>query len=447
MAQLTIHWRTTMTATLQDLSVALHEVLLNEKLVFCDWEPQSLDSTTFSRLFLKFKITLLDGRVYSININANNAIIFKKIFEKINAKKTIPLLGHNWKEVFTFVLRVTKQPLILKGVVDLAWFESYLRLDTTKSDYKAQVRLFKQVVLNDKIWGIYKQVYEPLITQTVPAMESFGLINDQLGQMVYPNYHIEGQENGRLSCSCNFKRCYNPHSLGELEKKELVLNSEEFKFLSFDYRNMEVTILANISHDDILLDIIKNKSTRVYETIFEMVTGVKEHSEARSLGKKMFLPCIYGQGVNGLANSLDISKEQASIYLDKLARIFKQSFTFVENNQKKAAQQNSVVDFFGRVRHLKTEDAIKARNFVVQSPAALICLEFLNDVQHTSNNLYQLAFSVHDGYYIVAHNKNLQDAYHLVKKTLTKRSRHLDVELQVSAKIGKNLSKMISIGK
>lgn len=432
---------------MQDLSFALYDVLLTEKLVFCDWEPQSIDSTTLSRLFLKFKITLLDGRTYTININANNAIIFKKIFEKINTKKTIPLLGHNWKEVFTFVLRVTRQPLVLKGVVDLSWFESYLRLNSTKGDVVAQARLFKQVVLNDKIWAIYKQVFEPLITQTVPAMESFGLVNDQLGQVVYPNYHIEGQENGRLSCTCNFKRCYNPHSLGEIEKKELLLNSDEFKFLSFDYKNMEVTILANISQDDILLDIIKNNSTKVYETIFEMVTGVKEHTEARNYGKKMFLPCIYGQGVNGLANSLDISKEQASIYLDKLVRIFKQSFAFVENNQKKAAQSNTVVDYFGRIRNLKTEDAIKARNFVVQSPAALICLEFLNEVQNASNNLYHLAFSVHDGYYIVSHNNNLQDAYHLVKKTLTKKSKHLDVELKVSAKIGKTLAKMIPIGK
>ena len=436
-----------MTATLQDLSSALFEVLSKEKLVFCSWEPQTLDSTTFSRLFLKFKITLLDGKVYNININANNAIIFKKIFEKINAKKVIPLLGHNWKEVFTFVQRVTGKPLIIKGIIDLAWFESYLRLNSTLDDTAAQVRLFKEVLRKDKIWAIYKQVYEPLIVSTVPAMEAFGLINDQLGQIVFPNYHIEGQENGRLSCSCSFKRCYNPHSLGEIEKKELMLPSEEFKFLSFDYRNMEVTVLANISNDTTLLDIINNNSTTVYETIFEKVTGVKDNQNSRVLGKKMFLPCIYGQGVAGLANSLDISRDQAEIYLDKLARIFKQSFAFVESNQKKAAQNNSITDHFGRVRHLKADEAIKARNFVVQAPAALICLEFLNEVQNASKDLYRLAFSVHDGYYIVAHNKNLQDAYHLVRKILTQKSKHLDVDLKVSAKVGKTLCKMISIGK
>jgi len=111
-------------------------------------------------------------------------------------------------------------PLCLREFVDLAWFESYLRLNPTKGDYKAQLLLFKDVLKNQQIWSLYKQVYEKLITQAVPAMESYGLVNDSLGQVVFPNYHIEGQENGRLSCSCNFKRCYNPHSLGEDERSK-----------------------------------------------------------------------------------------------------------------------------------------------------------------------------------------------------------------------------------
>ena len=432
---------------LQDLSVTLYELMSSERLVCCSWEPHSLDSTTLAKLFLKFKIHLINGTVYTLAVNANNAMLFQKIFEKINSAKTIPLLGHNWKEVFTFFKRITGRDLKLKCIIDLAWFESYLSLDSTSGDIKAQIRLFKQVLSNANIWALYKDVYEPLITLTVPTMESFGLINDSLGQLVYPNYHVEGQENGRLSCSCNFKRCYNPHSLGESEKKELLTKSSEYKFISFDFRNMEVSVLADLANDDVLMDIIKNNSLKVYETIFEMVTGLQNHTDSRNFGKKMFLPCIYGQGVGGLAKSLDISREQSAIYLDKLSTIFKKSFQFVEQSQKKAAEQNTINDKFGRIRHLASEEAHKARNFVIQSPAALICLGFLNNLQSQCGNTYNLAFSVHDGYYIVAHDTKLQDAYHLAKKILTQASKHLNVKLQVSAKIGKTLDKMVKIGK
>jgi hypothetical protein len=436
-----------MSAAMQELSFKLFEVMANEKIVFCSWEPQVLDSTTLSKLFLKFKIQLLNGISYNLNINANNALVFQKIFEKINASKTIPLLGYNWKEVFTFFKRVTKKDLQLRGVVDLAWFESYLRFKDTSGSIRDQVALFKKAVSNKEIWTLYREVYEPLITTTVPAMEAFGLLNDALGVLVYPNYHIEGQENGRLSCSCNFNRCYNPHSLGENEKKNLILIATDYKFISFDFRNMEVSVLANLSSDDVLMDIINNKSIIVYETIFEMVTGLKNYSDARNLGKKMFLPCIYGQGVGGLAKSLDISQEQASIYLDKLSTIFKKSFQFVESNQKKASEQHTIHDEFGRVRNLEKNETHKARNFVIQSPAALICLEFLNNLHNQSNGIYKIAFSVHDGYYIVAHDSKLQDAYNLAKKVLTQKSRYLNVQLNVSARIGKTLDKMVKIGK
>ena len=432
---------------LQDLSVSLFELVSKEKFVFCSWEPASLDSTTLAKLFIKLTIKCMDGRVYNLNINASNALLFQKILQKINDTKTIAWIGFNWKDVFTFFQRVTGQRLILKGIVDLAWFESYLRLETTESDYRGQLSLFKQILKNQQIWGLYKQVYEPLISNSIPSMESYGLVNDNIGQVVFPNYHIEGQENGRLSCSCNFKRCYNPHSLGEDEKVNLLLKDDSYKFLSFDYRNMEVTVLANLANDDILLDIIKNKNTFVYETIFEMITNVKNHEQARIIGKKMFLPCIYGQGEAGLANSLDISREQASIYIQKLHTTFKKSFEFVESQQKKAHETNEVVDFFGRKRKLKKEDSYKARNFSVQSPAAMLCLEALNNLQSESNQIYKIVFHVHDGYCIAAHDKHLQEAYLLAKKTLVQKSKFMDIELSVSSKVGKNLNKMVSIGK
>lgn len=433
---------------LQDLSVHLHDLFSTETLLFCSWEPNDLDSTTFSKLFLKFKLQTLKGKTYVLNVNTNNAFLLQKLFAKISENKQVYLLGHNWKEVFSFFSRITGQKLKLNNAVDLDWIESYLKYEPSRNNIKLQVQNFKKCWSDKKLWSIYKSIYEVLICDVIPTIESCGLLNDNLGQIVFPNYHIEGQENGRLSCSCSFKRCYNPHSLGEVERTELVPIEKNSKFIIFDFRNMEVSVLAHLAQDDVLLDICENNPSQVYEVIFEKITGIKNHTDARNMGKKMFLPCIYGQTEIGLALNLDISREQSSIYINKSYQLFQKSFAFVEAKQKQASENNQVEDCFGRKRLLQNDECHKAKNFAIQSPSALICLEALKNLHQDSGDLYKIAFHVHDGYCIIAQDINLQDAYHVAKKSLTKRSNFIpDLKLNVSAKLGKNLNHMVKIGK
>lgn len=424
------------------------DFVTKEKIIFFSWEPYTADFTTFAKLQLKLKISNLQNHSISVTINSQNAVLFSKIIQKVLRLHSPPFIGYNWKTLFTFFQRTTSKPLEIKNVIDLAWYESYKSKPSSVDNKALQIRHFTELVTDNKLFFIYKTVYQPLICQIVPAMESYGLVNENMGYMVYPYYHIEGQENGRLSCSCEFRRCYNPHSLGDDQKLQMQLKSKDHRFLHFDYRNMEVVVLSELAHDDNLKQIIKDGDSKVYEMIFEKITGIKNHENAKNFGKKMFLPVIYGQAEGGLATSLDISREQSSIYIQKLRSQFAKSFHYVEQMQKLAQEKEEVTDEFGRVRRIPRDEAIKARNFAIQSPAALICLEALVNLHNESQSLYDVVFHVHDGYCISGHNNKLQDAYMQARKMLLQTSSFLkNAQFKLSAKVGKNLAKMAEIGK
>jgi DNA polymerase I-like protein with 3'-5' exonuclease and polymerase domains len=431
---------------LQDLTTKLYDFFKDTKIIFVSWEPASFDSTTLAKLQVKIKFENSKGASLSIPINASNCLIITNILEKINENKKTVFVGHNFKTLFTLFRRLNNKLLNLANVFDLGWYESYYNKPDSTGNKVLQVKYLKGWLDNPAELNTYLTVFSKLIVSTLPAIESNGLINSNLGLLVFPNFVVEGQANGRLSCICEYKRCYNPHSLSEEEKGELHLPQAGELFIWFDYNNMEVSVLAELADDENLKDIITNHPKEVYEKIFEAATGSMS-TDARKLAKQMFLPCIYGQGANGLAKSLDISVDQAAIYLHNLRTKFAKSFNFVETAQKEADEVQRISDRFGRVRTFEQGEAFKARNFAIQAPSALLCLEALVNLQNLAGSNFKVIFTVHDGYCIAGEKHHLEEAYRTAKAVLEKPSKFLPVKLNVSAKLGKSLAKMTSIGK
>lgn len=424
----------------------LYNLFTTEKLIFCSYKPRDFDSTTLSKLALNLTFASKAGQQVAFTVTPDNTPILGRLFDSMVAVKTTAIIGHNLKDLFTMFARVNAKPLHLSSVYDLAWYESYTNTESSEGDTYLMISNFKCWLQNQKLINIYQKIYSPLLCHTLPSIESFSFLHEDINKLVFASYRLEGQENGRLSCICDKKRSYNPHSLGE-EKKHLKLYNFGNTLYQFDYKNMEVSVLASLSKDADLLKIIHGQDD-VYSSIFERVTGVKNEKEARNFGKKMFLPVIYGQTPSGLSKSLDISIDQAQIYFDKLTKLFPQAFAYVESFQSRAKDVGEVEDYFGRKRSLKTEEAYKARNFAIQSPAALICLEYLVKLDMDSKSLYKVAFHVHDGYYLACKQKDMLEVYHHAKKILESSSEFMpELKLNVAVKVGKSLDKMIEINR
>lgn len=434
-----------------DLSVFSSELLeacATEPLLFLEWDPTEPDSTTLVNFNFKLLISGLHGFNRSFTLTSDNYIHVLSLFDSIITAKKKPVIGYNFKTLFSVYKRLSKRSLNISNFIDLYWYESYRSLQSSVNNKNAALLNFKSMISDSSVFSLYKNLYSDLIGKVIPSIESFAFVNDDTGKIVYSNYHIEGQENGRLSCSCEKKNTFNPHSLGE-DKKNLVFFDMSFKyFLQFDYKNMEVSVLASMSADEQLLNIVQSPENNVYERIFEIITNVKNHADAKLLGKKLFLPLIYGQTQSGLSKNLDISIDQAEIYINQARKIFKKSFEFVEDAQTKCLKQGYVEDVFGRKRLLEKTEAYKARNFIIQSPSALICLEALLKLYKNTNDLFSIAFHVHDGYFLAIKKDNIQDAFFSAKNILESKTELMpDLNLRVSSKAGMNLEKMFLLDK
>jgi DNA polymerase I-like protein with 3'-5' exonuclease and polymerase domains len=431
---------------LQEITKNLFGFVQNSKIIFLSWDPASFDSTTLAKLFIRIKFTNTKGETQTLPVSPSNAVLVSNILKRINEQKKLVVVGHNFKILFTLFKRLTSKTIPLQNLFDLGWYESYYSLPSSLNNPSLMTSHLKKWFADEYAIKIYKNIFFKLITQTLPNIESVGLVNVNLGLLVFPNFVVEGQANGRLSCVCEYKRCYNPHSLSDEEKQELNLYSSDEFFVWFDYRNMEVSVLAELANDEFLKKIIIGNPMTVYEKIFEIATGTT-NPDARRIAKQMFLPCIYGQAQNGLAKSLDISVDQAAIYLHNLRDKFSKSFEYVEKFQQIAAETNTATDAFGRIRRFEQDDSFKARNFAVQAPSALLCLEALVRLESACNGNFEVIFTVHDGYVISAKKPVLEEAYKLAKKCLQETSDLIPIELNVSTKIGRNLAKMQNIGR
>lgn len=435
---------------LQSLCTEICALASKEKFVFIDWNPSDPDSTTLVNLSIRLRLRTLGGYSRTIDLNSENTFSLMRVLEASfnHGSNKVFLVGYNFKSLFSFYKRLCRVDLNLNNFIDLFWYESYRSLDSTRGDINASMKSCAEFLRQTKILEIYRDYYKPLINLILPSMESFGLVNDDSGKVVYSNYHLEGQENGRLSCSCDKKNSFNPHSLGE-EKKNLMFNNENLKyFLQFDYRNMEVSVLANISQDETLLDIVNSAENHVYENLFERITGIKNHTDAKNIGKKMFLPIIYGQTPGGLAKNIDISIDQAEIYYRNATKVFRKCFDFIESEQLKAHRDGFLEDIYFRKRVFQDGEAYKGRNFIIQSPSALICLESLLKLYKGSENLYKIAFHVHDGYFLAIQKDRVEEAFYQAKNILESKFNLMpNLVLKTSAKLGKSLDKMISLNK
>jgi len=437
-----------MALDLEKLSSSLFEAVKREPFFVLSWDPSDPDSTTMVDFKLTFSIMGPLGYKLKLNLNKDNYVHIMRLVQMILADSRVPLIGFNFKYFFSLNRKFFTAPPVLQNVYDICWYESYSGSTVERESESEVIKFFKLLLKNKNVFSIYNKIFKPLITKVLPDIESLHFINDDTGKIVYSNYVVEGQENGRLSCNCSKKNCFNPHSLGE-DKKNLRLSSQYLNYiLQFDYKNMEVAVLAKMSGDTRLNELVDNFQDSVYSNIFEDITGLQNFSDSKTLGKKIFLPLIYGQTHMGLARSLDISADQAIIYFERARAIYSKAFSFVEKHQQQAASDAYVTDIFGRKRFFVSGESYKARNFVIQSPSALICIEALVKLHTECKDLYKVAFHVHDGYFLALNSEKLQDAFFTAKQILESKTNYMpELQLKVSAKVGRTFDKMVLLKK
>lgn len=143
------------------------------------------------------------------------------------------------------------------------------------------------------------------------------------------------------------------------------------KFLSIDYSQIELRLLAHFSQDPALVEAY-TKGTDIHAItagrIFKKEPGEVSSSE-RNVGKTVNFGILYGISAHGLSEDLAISRPQAKEYIDSFYNSFASVTEFFEDVLKQARESGEVETLLGRVRRLPDIDSKK---FQIRSGAERI---------------------------------------------------------------------------
>ena len=125
-------------------------------------------------------------------------------------------------------------------------------------------------------------------------------------------------------------------------------------FFSADYSQIELRVMAHLSKDEAMIEVFKEgkdlhaaTAANIYKKPIEEVTR-----DERTKSKRANFGIIYGITVFGLAERLDIPREEAKMLIDGYFQTFPQVHDYMEMSKEIARKQGYVTTLFGRRRYL-----------------------------------------------------------------------------------------------
>lgn len=361
------------------------------------------------------------------------------------------VIGWGIKGLFSFLKYHLQAPYCTTcNILDLKVLESLCdkRDEAPKAFWDAMARL--QAVVKDEQWPklktFYKQVYKPLIEKVIPALETQGMLDQKNRVTLYSSYEVDGK-NGRLKCSQVFKSCFNPHSITPEDKERFRPRLLNDQFLLFDFRHMEVSVLQWLTQDEHLAEILALEHDP-YRVIFKLVSHTDcDNDNKRDVCKSFFLPVVYGMGATTLAKELSLSQTTAETIIKRIYNLFPKALAWVQERQKETQINNVCYDVLGRRRYFNDRH-YRVRDFVVQSPAAAVCLEKLVLLHDALGGYAALAAHIHDGYLITVNKAATRAVVDIGTEVLQGDSLLCPgLKLKVTCKLGRSLDALESYEK
>ena len=191
------------------------------------------------------------------------------------------------------------------------------------------------------------------------------MINPKTGR-VHTSYHQAVTATGRLSSSDpNLQNIPIRNEEGRRIRQAFIAR-EGYKIVAADYSQIELRIMAHLSHDEGMLkaftegkDIHRSTAAEIFGVSLEEVTN-----EQRRNAKAINFGLIYGMSEFGLSNQLGISLQEARSYMDAYFNRYPNVLQFMTDIKTKAAEQGYVETLLGRRLYLpeiKSSNAMRRK--------------------------------------------------------------------------------------
>jgi DNA polymerase-1 len=292
----------------------------------------------------------------------------------------------------------------------------------------------------------YRELYK-LKSTYLDALPNF--VNSITGR-IHTNFSQISTATGRLASSePNLQNIpVEPHE--EMSVRSAFKAPPGHVFLSADYSQIELRVLAYLSQDKQLIDAFQHEkdihaitASRLFDVSLDRVTH-----EQRQLGKRINFSILYGLTPYGLSKDLHIPFADAKLYIEKYREQYPGVYAWMESVIEETRHYGYVTTYFGRRRyisgihernkHLYELACRVAINTKAQGTAAEIVKQGMMCVLKALADTYPAAkmiLQIHDELLISVPHEQHQEVEKIVRKSL-ENVVDWNVPLRISMRIG-----------
>jgi len=236
------------------------------------------------------------------------------------------------------------------------------------------------------------------------------------------------------------------------EIRDGFIADEGYKLLAFDYSQIEMRILAQLSGSETLIDVFKSGGD-VHTAVAEYVFGVEKNEVSKDMRRKakvINFGIVYGMGVNALRANLGGTRAEAQEFYNNYFEKFPKIAQYFDNLKKEAKENGYTTTYFGRKRHfeglrsklpfIRASAERQVMNAPIQGTAAdVIKMAMIKADEELKkaklDKKAHLLLQVHDELIFEVEDSEVEKAKKLIKGAMESAVK-LEVPLVVNASIG-----------
>ncbi|EAH6115967.1 DNA polymerase I, partial [Campylobacter jejuni] len=332
------------------------------------------------------------------------------------------------KQMGDILFEKLKLPSGKKGKTGYSTDEKVLNILLDKHPVIAKILDYRELA------KLYSTYCEPLLKLALKDKNS----------RIYSSFLQTGTATGRLSSKDPNLQNIPAHGQYAKDYKSCFVAKDGFSFISLDYSQIELRMLAHFSEDEKLLNAFANDED-IHARTAIMIFGESNY-ETRSVAKSINFGLIYGMGYKTLSQNLKIEAHLAKSYIEKYFENFTSIKKYFETVKNEAKQNGFITTLSGRKRYFDFENAKPMQiamyeresiNSILQGSAADVIKLAMLEINKELNEDKKLILQIHDELIFEVKDDLCEN---FVKKTrdIMENIVKLKVKLKTSSSIAKN---------
>lgn len=283
---------------------------------------------------------------------------------------------------------------------------------------------------------------------------------DPKDSRIHPKFQQIGTVTGRITCKEPNLQAIPKEGRFSVEIRRAFVAEDGYLFLSADYSQIELRIIAFFSGEEKWIEIFK-KGGDIHQMVAEQIFQKKDISfKERRLAKIINYGILYGMGPKTLSFQANISLAKAKEFVNNYFKEFPRVKEFFESLVKKAKKDGFLETLLGRRRsffqinsrdlRLRQEAERMAKNFPIQGTVADIVKKSMLEIERELIKKYgkekekisQIILQIHDELIFEVKEDYLSEIAKVIKEITEKTVSLEPVPLKVNISVGKNLAEL-----